>query len=226
MGRTVLCDTSVPRLDTALAARGLALMPAATADLAAASIACDAAVLLVGWRRDERRASELVERLRADGARGAILLLPAAPDPEAVIEALDADADDAVSADAPADEIAARIDARIRHAAERWLVLGELRIDRLNRQVSRAGRALPLLPREYALLLHFARHPGACIGRAELLRAVWGLPFDPGTNVVEVHLSRLRAKLDRGFTMPMLHTEKGRGYRLSPPAIAARPAPG
>lgn len=79
----------------------------------------------------------------------------------------------------------------------------------------RAGRPIALLPREYALLLYLARAGGRCVGRAELLAAIWRLRFDPGTNVIEVHVSRLRAKLDRGFACPMLHTEKGRGYQLT-----------
>ena len=95
------------------------------------------------------------------------------------------------------------------------MTLGGLRIDPVERRVERDGRAVPLLPREYALLLHLARSAGRCVGRDELLAAVWGLRFDPGTNVVEVHVSRLRAKLDRGFGVPMLVTDKGRGYRLT-----------
>ncbi|TGX38828.1 winged helix family transcriptional regulator [Sphingomonas naasensis] len=94
------------------------------------------------------------------------------------------------------------------------VTLGDLRIDPVERRVEREGRAIALLPREYALLLHLARSAGRSIAREELLAAVWGLRFDPGTNVVEVHVSRLRAKLDRGFAAPMLVTDKGRGYRL------------
>jgi two-component system OmpR family response regulator len=93
-------------------------------------------------------------------------------------------------------------------------VIGELHIDRFARRVTRAGRAIELLPREYALLMCLAEQPGRCIGRAELLSKVWKLGFDPGTNLIEVHVSRLRAKLDRGFGAPMLLTEKGRGYLL------------
>ncbi len=95
------------------------------------------------------------------------------------------------------------------------IVIGPLSIDPVERRVTRSGRPIALLPREYALLLHLARQEGRCVDRAELLRAVWGLRFDPGTNVVEVHISRLRAKLDRGFGAPLLRTEKGLGYRLT-----------
>lgn len=94
------------------------------------------------------------------------------------------------------------------------IAVGPLSIDPVERRVTRSGRPIALLPREYALLLHLARAEGRRVSRAELLAAVWGLGFDPGTNVVEVHVSRLRAKLDRGFDAPLLHTEKGRGYYL------------
>ena len=80
--------------------------------------------------------------------------------------------------------------------------------------MERAGRPVPLLAREYALLLHLARHAGQPLSRTDLLRAVWRLDFDPGTNSVEVHMSRLRAKLDRGGARPLLRTVKGRGYML------------
>ncbi len=91
--------------------------------------------------------------------------------------------------------------------------IGALSIDPVERTVTRGGKRIALMPREFALLLHLAR-AGRCVGRAELLSAIWGYDFDPGTNVVEVHVSRLRARLDRGFPAPMLRTERGRGYRL------------
>ncbi|MBR0552830.1 response regulator transcription factor [Sphingomonadaceae bacterium LXI357] len=132
-----------------------------------------------------------------------------------VIEALDAGAGDAVPADASPEEVAARLAALIRRPRPAVIRVGDLAIDRLSRQVTRAGRPLDLLPREYAILLHLAERVGRCISRAALLRDIWGLGFDPGTNVVQVHISRLRAKLDRGFGHPLLHTEKGKGYRLA-----------
>jgi two-component system, OmpR family, response regulator len=107
-----------------------------------------------------------------------------------------------------ASEIAARLAARL-HGRGTPITLGPLRIDPVARRVERDGHAVPLLPREYALLLHLARAQGRCAGRAELLAAVWGLRFDPDTNVVEDHVSRLRAKLDRGFAAPMLVTSAG-----------------
>lgn len=97
---------------------------------------------------------------------------------------------------------------------EPHLVRGDLVIGLVDRSVARDGRPIALLAREYALLLDLARRDGVPASRQELLRAVWRLDFDPGTNSVEVHMSRLRAKVDRGFTSPLLHTVKGQGYAL------------
>lgn len=112
-------------------------------------------------------------------------------------------------------ETVARI-IRLADAEQPRLRLGELTIRLVDRRVERNGRPIPLLAREYALLLHLARRPGQAVSRTELLRAVWRLDFDPGTNSVEVHMSRLRGKLDRGFAVTMLRTVKGRGYALCP----------
>lgn len=196
MTTLVASGPDIPALAEAAAARGLGLVPYAP------GVEADA-VLLAGG-------GDSVAPIRAQGWHGPLLLLlPKGCD---VAEALDAGADDAMPATTPAEEIAARLAARVRRRPE--IVLGELRIDPVARRVTRAGQALALLPREYALLLHLIRQGERPAGRSELLAAVWGLRFDPGTNVVEVHVSRLRAKLDRGFAVPMLLTDKGRGYRL------------
>ena len=89
-----------------------------------------------------------------------------------------------------------------------------MRIDLIDRRVERAGRLIRLPLREFDLLANLARVPDRPLSRGALLRAVWRLDFDPGTNRVEVHMSRLRAKVDRGFDWPMLRTVKGMGYAL------------
>lgn len=131
-------------------------------------------------------------------------------------EALHAGVADVASAD---DDVIAVRAARLL-APDGWWHVGELAIDRVARRATRAGRPLTLLPREYAMLVHLARHAGRTVPHAELRRAVFGLAFDPGTNLLAVHASRLRAALDRGFAWSMLHTDRGRGYRLvaTPPA--------
>lgn len=193
----VACAVDLPDLARAAAARGLGLVPFAPG--------VEAKVALFTGR------AEQVATIRAQGWHGPLLLILADMD-GSIAQALDAGADDAVLPAAGPEEIAARLAARARPRPE--IVLGELHIDPVERRVTRAGRILPLLPREYALLLHLIRQGERPAGRLELLAAVWGLGFDPGTNVVEVHVSRLRAKLDRGFAAPMLRTDKGRGYRL------------
>lgn len=192
----VACTFDPPKLAEALRSRGMHLIPFTPAVEASAA-------LLAGDARS-------VGPVRARGWQGPLLLM--LPHGASAAQALDAGADDAMPPSAEPEEIAARISARLRQRPE--IVLGELRIDPVERRVTRAGRTIPLLPREYALLLHLVRQGQRPAGRSELLAAVWGLAFDPGTNVVEVHVSRLRAKLDRGFAAPMLVTDKGHGYRL------------
>lgn len=131
--------------------------------------------------------------------------------------ALRGGADDAAGWTGNLPEVLARV-AGLLHRA--WLTTGqigagELRIDLIDRRVERAGRLIRLPLREFDLLAQLARVPDRPISRTALLQAVWRLDFDPGTNRVEVHMSRLRAKVDRGFAWPMLRTVKGQGYALS-----------
>lgn len=143
-----------------------------------------------------------------------ILLWHDIDDPRARTDALRGGVDDVVGPWMDPDEALARLLRLARRREGRSLQLGELVIDMLDHQATRAGQPLKLLSREYALLLHLARHHREIQSRRDLLRAVWNIGFDPGTNVVEVHVSRLRARLDRGFARAMLRTVRGRGYRL------------
>ena len=130
--------------------------------------------------------------------------------------ALGAGADDAVGWTGNLPEVLARIASLLRRSriATGQLWEGELRIDLIDRRVERAGQLIRLPLREFDLLANLARVPDRPLSRDALLRAVWRLDFDPGTNRVEVHMSRLRAKVDRGFDWPMLQTVKGMGYTL------------
>ncbi|WP_235588061.1 response regulator transcription factor [Sphingopyxis sp. H115] len=130
--------------------------------------------------------------------------------------ALGAGADDAVGWTGNMPEVLARVASLLRRSriAAGQLGEGELRIDLIDRRVERAGQLIRLPLREFDLLANLARVPDRPLSRDALLRAVWRLDFDPGTNRVEVHMSRLRAKVDRGFGWPMLHTVKGVGYTL------------
>ncbi|MBL8651088.1 MAG: response regulator transcription factor [Sphingopyxis sp.] len=130
--------------------------------------------------------------------------------------ALGAGADDAVGWAGDPAEVVARIAGLLRRSrmAAGRLGEGELRIDLIDRRVERAGRLIPMPLREFDLLANLARVPDRPVSRSALLKAVWRIDFDPGTNRVEVHMSRLRAKVDRGFGWPMLCTVKGCGYAL------------
>ena len=130
--------------------------------------------------------------------------------------ALAAGADDAVGWTDNLTELLARIAGLLRRSriAAGQLAAGELRIDLIDRRVERAGRVIRLPLREFDLLANLARVPDRPLSRDALLKAVWRIDFDPGTNRVEVHMSRLRAKVDRGFAWPMLHTVKAIGYAL------------
>ena len=205
----VACALHIPRLRQAAGARGLDLVPIVPGALRNSG----AQAAIIGL--EGRDPAACVAMVRAQGWHGALMLALADDCGTSVESALDAGADDAVTLPACAGEIAARLAARLRGHSP-VVSLGGLRIDPVERRAQRDGRTIALLPREYALLLYLARSAGRCVGREELLAAVWGLRFDPGTNVVEVHVSRLRAKLDRGFAVPMLVTDKGRGYRLTP----------
>ena len=185
MRGSIRIECEVPGLPSALARRGIAV--------------------------DRHAVALLTDSMVEPGTHPTVMVVD---DPAAIAVALDAGAADAVLRSAAPEEIAARIAARLRAGAPP-IGIGDLLIDRLTRTVTRAGRRLRLLPREYALLVHLAQHAGRPVPRAVLLQAVWGLSFDPGTNVVEVQVSRLRAKLDRDFARAMLHTEKGVGYRLA-----------
>jgi two-component system OmpR family response regulator len=90
----------------------------------------------------------------------------------------------------------------------------DLEMDLLRREVRRAGKSIDLQPREFQLLEFLLRHVGQVVTRTMLLEGVWDYHFDPQTNVIDVHISRLRSKIDKGFERPLLHTVRGAGYRL------------
>ncbi len=165
---------------------------------------------------DDPAAADTILLARSIAARRPLLILSDRECRAERMTALGAGADDAVGwADDPT-EVVARVASLLRRSrmAAGQLSTDELRIDLIDRRVERAGRLIRLPLREFDLLANLARVPDRPVSRETLLRAVWRIDFDPGTNRVEVHMSRLRAKIDRGFAWPMLHTVKGRGYAL------------
>jgi two-component system OmpR family response regulator len=115
-------------------------------------------------------------------------------------------------------ELLARLEALARRRGEEpqtEILVGDLEINLLSRRVTRGGQRIELQPREFKLLEFLARHSDRVVTRTMLLENVWEYNFDPQTNVIDVHVSRLRSKIDKGFQLPLLHTVRGAGYRLS-----------
>ena len=181
-----------------------------------------AAILVIGVDRPALRAAfaqvghgetPVAALIRAGEPVPICPALVEAPDLATAIALLDT-AEDVVLASDPDALVAARLAALVRRSSARLVRVGDLLIDPLARRATRAGADLRLLRREYQVLLHLAQRAGSPVTRRELLAQVWGIGFDPGTNVVEVQMSRLRAKLHR-HGGAMLFTDKGRGYRLA-----------
>jgi len=158
--------------------------------------------------------------LRAAGIATPILVLSALGTAEERVKGLNAGADDYLAKPFAFAELLARVRllARRRHpeqAVPTTLRCGNLEMDLLSRKVRRGERRVDLQPREFRLLEYLLRHADQVVTRTMLLEGVWDYHFDPGTNVIDVHVSRLRRKLDEGGEEPLLHTVRGAGYRLS-----------
>ena len=161
----------------------------------------------------------LVKTMRGAGNMTPVLLLTAMGSVEDRIDGLNAGADDYLVKPFAFGELSARVQALARRpqAVEQETVLraGDLEMNLITRIVTRAGQTLDLLPREFALLEHLLRRKGRVQTRTMLLEQVWDLSFDPMTNVVETHISRLRAKVDKPFEGDLIETVRGAGYRIA-----------
>jgi len=162
-----------------------------------------------------------VRALRHLGRQTPVLMLSALGEVDARVEGLDAGADDYLAKPFARIELQARVCALARRAplaqSSAPLRIDDLDVDTQRREVRRAGRRIELQPREYRLLEYLVRHAGKVVTRSMLLEHVWDFYFDPGTSLVETHVSRLRAKIDRGFDVQLLHTVRGAGYCLRAP---------
>lgn len=160
----------------------------------------------------------IIEILRASGNKTPILILSALAEVDERIQGLRAGGDDYLIKPFAFSELAARVEALIRRTQNTgdttMLAVGDLKMDLLSRQVSRAGTRIELQPREFKLLEYLMRHAGQVVTRTMLLESVWEYHFDPQTNVIDVHISKLRHKIDAGSPTPLLHTVRGVGYRL------------
>ncbi|MDO7842385.1 response regulator transcription factor [Sphingomonas immobilis] len=164
----------------------------------------------------------MVGAIRAAEVRTPVLMLSALATVDDRVDGLKAGADDYLCKPFSFAELFARIEALLRRtdrAATQQQVtrlsVGDLEIDLLARTVTREGRTIPLGAREFNLLEYLARHAGQVVTRTMMLEKIWNYHFDPGSNVVDVHIGRLRRKIEEGFATPILHTVRGAGYRLS-----------
>ena len=159
----------------------------------------------------------VVRELREQGVSTPVLILSALHEEDHRVEGLNAGANDYLGKPYSTRELLARVRAlwngRDREPQTR-LQVGDLEMDLLARTVKRGGQKLDLQPREFRLLEYLMRHAGQTVTRKMLLENVWDYHFDPQTNVIDVHISRLRSKIDKDFPHSLLHTVRGAGYRL------------
>jgi two-component system OmpR family response regulator len=160
----------------------------------------------------------LVKGYRDAGGRAPALFLSALGEVDHRVEGLQAGGDDYLTKPYAPSELVARVEALGRRATgdipTTKLAVGGLEMDLLARTVHRDGQKIDLQPREFRLLEFLMRHAGQVVTRTMLLEKVWDYHFDPQTNVIDVHVSRLRGKIDKDFDRPLLHTVRGAGYRL------------
>jgi two-component system OmpR family response regulator len=160
----------------------------------------------------------MVEALRKEGDQTPVLFLSALGEINHRVEGLKAGGDDYLVKPYAFAELIARVEALARRretgSVQTLLRVGDLEMDLIGREVRRNGQEIDLQPREFQLLEFLMRHAGQSVTRTMLLERVWEYHFDPQTNVIDVHISRLRSKIDKGFDRPMLQTVRGAGYRL------------
>jgi two-component system OmpR family response regulator len=160
----------------------------------------------------------IITALRASANRTPILILSALSDVDERIRGLKAGGDDYLVKPFAFAELLARLDALVRRAhggQTTELAVGDLKMELLSRKVTRAGKPIALQPREFKLLEYLMRHAGQVVTRTMLLEGVWDYRFDPQTNVVDVHVSKLRQKIEPGGERPLLRTIRNAGYMLS-----------
>jgi two-component system OmpR family response regulator len=186
-------------------------------------------VLVIDRMLPELDGLNLVKTLRATGNQTPVLFVSALGGVDERVKGLRSGGDDYLAKPYAFSELLARLESlgRRRSGAaaasgpETVLRYDDLMLDLLARRVERGGRPIDLQPREFKLLEVLMRHAGQVMTRTMLLEKVWDYRFDPQTNVIDVHISRLRQKIDRGFAHPLIHTIRGAGYSLRAPDKAA-----
>lgn len=175
-------------------------------------------VMIVDRMLPKRDGLSVVTTLRAEGISTPVLILSALGEVDDRIMGLKAGGDDYLTKPYSFAELLARIEVLVRRSnpdqVRTRLQVSDLEVDLLARKVVRAGQEIDLQPREFRLLEYLMKHAGQVVTRTMLLENVWEYHFDPQTNVIDVHISRLRAKIDKNFKQPLLHTVRGAGYSL------------
>ncbi|MGI9365310.1 MAG: response regulator transcription factor [Rhizobiaceae bacterium] len=181
-------------------------------------------VMIVDRMLPKQDGLTLISNLRSRGVNTPVLILSALGQVDDRVTGLRAGGDDYLSKPYAFSELLARVEILAKrnetNATDTTLKVDDLVLDRIGHFAQRGGQKITLQPREYRLLEYLMRNEGRLVTRTMLLEHVWDLHFDPQTNVIDVHISRLRGKIDKGFDTPLLHTVRGRGYRL---AIADTP---
>ena len=175
-------------------------------------------VLVVDRMLPKRDGLSVIGALRAKNVETPVLILSALGQVDDRVKGLRAGGDDYLPKPYAFSELLARTEVLARRRAGRGeetsYQVADLELDRLSHNVTRGGTEIVLQPREFRLLEYLMKHAGQVVTRTMLLENVWDYHFDPQTNVIDVHISRLRAKIDKGFARPLLHTVRGAGYMI------------
>jgi two-component system OmpR family response regulator len=175
-------------------------------------------VLIIDRMLPKRDGLSIIGTLRAKGNSTPVLILSALGQVDDRVKGLRAGGDDYLPKPYSFSELQARVEVLARRhggrSEETVYRVGDLELDRLSHRVTRGGEEIVVQPREFRLLEYLMRHAGQVVTRTMLLENVWDYHFDPQTNVIDVHISRLRSKIDKGFSQPLLHTVRGAGYMI------------
>jgi DNA-binding response OmpR family regulator len=160
---------------------------------------------------------EILQTLRKDKIKTPIIMLTARGTTEDIVSGLDLGADDYLTKPFAFNELLARVRSHLRRGSQNKTVLklADLQLDTVTHKASRGSTQIELTTREYALLEFFLRNPAVLLSRTQLAKEIWGFNFDPGTNIVDVYVNHLRKKIDNGFSVKLIHTERGKGYYCS-----------
>lgn len=179
-------------------------------------------IIIVDRMLPELDGLSIIQQLRDEGHSTPVLILSALGEVDDRVEGLTAGGDDYLVKPYAFSELLARVQALTRRRNtdiqdHMTLEVADLQLDRLKRKVTRSGKKINLQPREFRLLEYLMSNAGQVVTRTMLLEKVWEYHFDPQTNVIDVHISRLRSKIDKDFEVQLIHTERGAGYSLYDP---------